>query len=105
MLNILAFLAAVPVLSYVKIAVAAICLVATVFIIYVVMQQKGNSDGMEAMTGSSSKDEDDEDKTKGSYYEQNSSARREHKLKVGTYISAGVLAVCCIVMIILQSIA
>ncbi len=98
MLNIFAFLAAVPVLSYVKIAVAALALIATGFIIFVVMQQKGNTDGMEAMTGSSKDDENE------SYYGKNSASRREHKLKVWTYVCAGVIALCCIAMIILNSI-
>ena len=98
-LNIIAFAATVPALSYIKIAIAALALIAAGFIIFVVMQQKGNSDGMEAMTGSS-KDNDNE-----SYYGQNSPSRRERVLKTWTFICAGVIAVACIVMIILNSIA
>ena len=96
-LNIIAFAAFVP-LSYIKIAIAALALVAAGFIIFVVLQQKGNSDGMEAMTGST-KDDDNE-----SYYGQNSASRRERVLKMWTFICAGVIAVACIVMIILNSI-
>ena len=99
MLNIIAFAATVPALSYIKIAIAALALIAAGFIIFVVMQQKGNSDGMEAMTGSS-KDDDNE-----SYYGQNSASRRERVLKRWTFICAAVTAVACIVMIILNSIA
>ena len=98
MLNIIAFAAVVP-LSYVKIAIAALALVAAGFIIFVVLQQKGNSDGMEAMTGST-KDDDNE-----SYYGQNSASRRDRVLKRWTFICAGVIAVACIAMIILNSIA
>lgn len=97
MLNIIAFAAVVP-LSYVKIAIAALALVAAGFIIFVVLQQKGNSDGMEAMTGST-KDDDNE-----SYYGQNSASRRDRVLKRWTFICAGVIAVACIVMIILNSV-
>ena len=99
MLNILAFLASVPALSYIKIAIAALALIAAGFIIFVVMQQKGNSDGLEAMTGSS-KDDDNE-----SYYGKNSASRRERVLKRWTFICAAVIAVACIVMIILNGIA
>ena len=98
-LNIIAFAATVPALSYIKIAIAALALIAAGFIIFVVMQQKGNSDGMEAMTGSS-KDNDNE-----SYYGQNSASRRERVLKTWTFVCAAVIAVACIVMIILNGIA
>lgn len=99
MLNILAFAATVPALSYIKIAIAALAFIAAGFIIFVVMQQKGNSDGTEAMTGSSKSDDNE------SYYGQNSASRRERVLKTWTFICAGVIAVACIVMIILSSIA
>lgn len=98
-LNILAFLASVPALSYVKIAVSALALIAAGFIIFVVMQQKGNSDGTEAMTGFSKDDENE------SYYGQNAASRRERVLKRWTFICAAVIAVACIAMIILNSIA
>lgn len=97
MLNIIAFLAALPSFSYPKIIIAALALIAAGFIIFVVLQQKGNSDGMEAMTGST-KDDDNE-----SYYGQNSASRRERVLKTWTFICAGVIAVACIAMIILNS--
>lgn len=99
MLNILAFAATVPALSYIKIAIAALAFVAAGFIIFVVMQQKGNSDGTEAMTGSSKSDDNE------SYYGQNSASRRERVLKTWTFVCAGVIAVACIAMIILNGIA
>lgn len=99
MLNILAFAATVPALSYIKIAIAVLAFVAAGFIIFVVMQQKGNSDGTEAMTGSSKSDDNE------SYYGQNSASRRERVLKTWTFICAGVIAVACITMIILNGIA
>lgn len=83
-----------------KIVLAALCLVAVGFIIYVVMKQSGNTDGVEAMTGSFKSDDESE-----TYYGKNAGSRKEAKLKLWTYISAGVLAVCCIVLIILGTIA
>lgn len=98
MLNILASIP-VEVLSTIKIVVAALALIAAGFIIFVVMQQKGNSDGTEAMTGVSRDDENE------SYYGQNAASRRERVLKRWTFICAAVIAVACIAMIILNSIA
>lgn len=63
------------------------------------MKQSGNSDGMEAMTGSSKSSDESE-----SYYGKNAGARTEAKLKKWTYIAAGVLAICCIAMIIIPAI-
>lgn len=101
--NILAFLAetnnsGAAVLLGVRIALATLILVATAFIIYVVMKQSGNSDGMEAMSGAK-RSEDSE-----TYYGKNAGSRKEARLKKLTYIAAGVLAVCCIVFILLQGI-
>ncbi len=101
MLNILSFFVDnVNAYAYmgVKIALAAIILICTGFIIFVVMKQSGNTDGMEAMTGSSKSDENE------SYYGKNSSERKEAKLKLWTYICAGALAVCCIVFLILTAV-
>lgn len=99
-LNILAFLTSISTeaLSAIKIAVAALALIAAGFIIFVVMQQKGNSDGTEAMTGFSKDDENE------SYYGQNAASRRERVLKKWTFVCAAVIAVACIAMIILNSI-
>lgn len=80
----------------IKIALAVIALVCTVFIICVVLMQSGNSDGMEAISGSSKSDDSE------TYYGKNASSRRDAKLKLWTYICSGVLAVCCIVFIILS---
>ena len=97
MLNILSFFidAAAPAVFAVKIALAAIALACVVFIIVVVLIQKGNSDGMEAMMGSSKSDDSE------TYYGKNAGSRREAKLKLWTWICAGILAVCCIVFLIL----
>lgn len=102
MLNILSFFvdqAVTNAVFGVKIALAVIALACAVFIITVVMMQKGNSDGMEAMMGSSKSDDSE------TYYGKNAGSRREAKLKMWTYICAGVIAVCCIVFIILGAIA
>ena len=83
----------------VKIALAVIGLACVVFIITVVLIQKGNSDGMEAMMGGSKSDDSE------TYYGKNAASRREAKLKLWTWICAGVLALCAIVFLILGLIA
>ena len=97
MLSLLSFFAVADVVAAIRIALAAIALICTGFIIFVVMKQSGNSDGMEAMTGTSNKSDESE-----TYYGKNAGSRKEARLKLWTYISAGVLALCCIVMLILQ---
>ncbi len=98
MLSLINFVeAATTAVFIVRIILAAMCLLAVAFIIYVVMKQSGNSDGIEAMTGSSDKSDESE-----TYYGQNAGSRKEAKLKLWTYISAGVLAVACIALIILS---
>lgn len=98
MLNFL--LAEVPagVVAGIRIALVALALICTGFIIFVVMKQSGNSDGTEAFTGSSQKDDSE------SYYGKNAGSRLDAKLKLWTYICAGVLALCCIAMIIVSAI-
>ena len=99
MLSLLSFFVeAAPIVAGIRIALAAIALICTGFIIFVVMKQSGNSDGMEAMTGTSSKSDESE-----TYYGKNAGSRKEARMKLWTYITAGVLAVCCIVLIILQT--
>ena len=99
MLSLLSFFVeTADVVAGIRIALAAIALICTGFIIFVVMKQSGNSDGVEAITGSSSKSDESE-----TYYGKNAGSRREARLKLWTYIVAGVLAVCCLVMLILQA--
>ncbi len=98
MLNVLSFFvdqALTNVVFGIKIALAVLALACAVFIIVVVLLQKGNSDGTEAMLGNSKSDDSE------TYYGKNAGSRREAKLKVWTYVCAGVLAVCCIVFIVL----
>ena len=97
MLNFLADVAGL--VAGIRIALAAIALICTGFIIFVVMKQSGNSDGTEAFTGSSNKSDESE-----TYYGKNAGSRLEARLKLWTYITSGVLALCCIVMIILQAV-
>ena len=87
------------VFSGIEIALAALALICTGFIIFIVMKQSGNSDGTEAFTGSSNKSDESE-----TYYGKNAGSRKEARLKLLTYIAAGVLAVCCIVFIILRAV-
>lgn len=98
--KVLYILAAVDwaIVSGIKIALAALALLCTAFIVFVVMKQSGNSDGVEAMTGSSSKNDESE-----TYYGKNAGSRKEARLKLLTYIAAGILAVACIVLVVLQT--
>lgn len=99
MLNILAFVDTAMAVSAVKIVLAALALICTGFIIFIVMKQSGNSDGTEAMTGSSKSSDESE-----TFYGKNAGSRKEARLKLLTYIAAGFLAICCIVLIILQAV-
>lgn len=97
MLSLLA--AATTFVFVLRIVLAAIVLVAVGFIIFVVMKQSGNTDGVEAMTGSFKSDDESE-----TYYGKNAGSRKEAKLKMWTYIAAGVLAVCCIALVIIGAV-
>lgn len=101
MLNLLSFfaVATADIVAGIRIGLAALALICTGFIIFVVMKQSGNSDGTEAFMGSSSRSDESE-----TYYGKNAGSRKEARLKMWTYITSGILAVCCIVMVILQSI-
>ena len=100
MLRLLSFFVeAATVVAGVRIALAALGLICIGFIIFVVMKQSGNSDGVEAMTGSSSKSDESE-----TFYGKNAGSRKEARLKLLTYIASGVLALCFIVMLILQAV-
>ncbi len=96
MLNFIASTA--DVVAGIRIALAAIILIAIGFIIFVVMKQSGNSDGTEAFTGGSKSDDNE------SYYGKNAGSRLEARLKLWTYICAGVVAVCCIALIIMAAV-
>ncbi len=99
MLNFLAFaVSTADIVAGVRIALAAIILICTGFIIFVVMKQSGNSDGTEAFTGGSKSDDNE------SYYGRNASSRTEARLKLWTYIVAGVLALCCVALLILAAV-
>ena len=93
LLNVLA-VSAIAV-TIVKIVLAVLVLACVVFIVTVVMMQKGNSDGMEAMMGNSKSDDTE------SFFGRDSASRKEARLKLWTYICSGVLAVCCIVFLLL----
>lgn len=98
MLNILAFANMTEVVLGIRIAIVSLILLCAAFIIFIVMKQSGNSDGMEAMTGSSKSADESE-----TYYGKNASSRRDRRLKILTYVAAGLIAVLCIVFIILQT--
>ena len=101
MLSILSFFAAntASIVVGVRISLAALALICTGFIIFIVMKQSGNSDGTEAFTGTSNKSDESE-----TFYGKNAGSRREALLKLLTYVASGLLAVCCIVLIILQAV-
>ncbi len=97
MLNVLSFFVdSAYVVFGVRIALAALMVICSVFIIVVVLIQSSNSDGMEAMTGARSDND--------SYYGKNASQRKEHVLKVLTYIAAGVMAAVAITFLVLSAI-
>ncbi len=98
MLDFLLAVATSDIVAGIRIAIAAIALICTGFIIFVVMKQSGNSDGTEAFTGSSKSDDTE------SYYGKNAGSRLEARLKLWTYICAGVLAACCIALIIISAV-
>lgn len=78
-----------------KLVLAVILLACVAFIITIVLKQKGNSDGMEAMMGGSKSDDSE------TYYGKNAASRKERKLKIWTYVCSGVMAVCCIAFLLL----
>ncbi len=82
----------------IRIAIAALALICTGFIIFVVMKQSGNSDGTEAFTGGSKSDDNE------SYYGRNAGSRTEARLKLWTYICAGILALCCVAFIVMAAV-
>ncbi len=100
MANILALFAASDSVAYtvfiIKIVLACLMLLSAAFIIFVVMKQSSNSDGMEAMTGSRSEDDNE--------YNMSSSQRKERRLKIWTFVCAGVLALCAITFVILSAV-
>ena len=97
MLNVLSFFVETAhVVFGVKIALAVLMVLCSLFIIIVVLKQSGNSDGMEAMTGSRSDND--------SYYGKNASQRKEHVLKVWTYVTAIVMAVAAIAFLVLTAV-
>ncbi len=101
MLNLFAFFFAnngAEVYLGAMIALAVIVLLCAAFIVFVVMKQSGDSDGMEALSGKSSSDDRD------SYYGKNSSNTKEGKLKKWTFICAAVLAVSSIAFVVLGAI-
>ena len=97
MLNFLAIEMA-DVIFGIRIALAAIILICTGFIIFVVMKQKGNSDGTEAFSGTARNDDTE------SYYGKNAGSRTEARLKLWTYIVSGLLALCSIALIIMAAV-
>ncbi|MCH5159422.1 MAG: preprotein translocase subunit SecG [Clostridiales bacterium] len=99
MLNLLSFFVEISSVVFgIRIALATIALICIGFVIFVVMKQSGNTDGVEAITGSSNKSDESE-----TYYGKNAGSRKEARLKLWTYIAAGVLALCFIVLLILQT--
>ena len=98
MLNLLAFFAEntlAEAIMIIRIVLSIVVLLCAGFIIFAVLKQSGNTDGTEALSGSSAKDD------KQSYYGQNKSSSWDHRFKIMTYIASGILAVAAIVFVIL----
>ncbi len=82
-------------LFIIRIVLASLMLICAGVVTALVLMQASNSDGTQAMTGASS----DRDA-----YGQNSSDRKARRLKILTYVAAGIIAVLSIVFIILESV-
>ncbi len=99
MLNLLTFLAesnaGAVTFAIIRYVLAVLIFLCAGFIIFIIMRQSGNTDGMEALSGSS-KREDSE-----SYYGKNKGKSPEATLRLWTYICAGFIAVAAIVFLIL----
>lgn len=85
------------ILFIIRIVLSAVMLLCSIAVIFIVIFQSANSDGMQAMTGSST----DRDSLE---YARNSAGRKERRLKILTYILAGVVAVISVVFLILESV-
>lgn len=79
---------AYQVLSIVCIALSVLC---AIFVIIVVMMQPGNSNGIDALSGSSD-----------TFYGKNKSKTIESKLRILTVISVAVLVVLMVVFYLIQ---
>ncbi len=82
-------------LFIIRIVLAGLMLVCSGIVIVLVLMQSANSDGMQAMTGASST---------GDAYGKSSTGRKERRLKILTYVTAGIIAVLSVVFLILESI-
>ncbi|MDD3831096.1 MAG: preprotein translocase subunit SecG [Clostridia bacterium] len=80
----------------IRVILAVIMLLSAITVAVLVLFQTSNSDGTSAFTGgSASKDNE-------TFYGRNKGRRVESKLKMWTFITAGVLAVCSIVFYVLR---
>ncbi len=74
----------------------ALMLASSVFIVVVVMKQKGDAEGISALQGGSSSD---------TFYGKNKAKNKEAVLKKWTYIAAGTVAVSAILFFIFTQLA
>lgn len=75
-----------------RIILLSLMLLASLFIIFAVVKQPGNSDGMSSITGSSQTD---------TFYGKNKAKRFENQLKKLTIIAGIILAVCAVLFFVL----
>ena len=75
-----------------RIILLALMLLSSLFIIFAVVKQPGNSEGMSSITGSSQTD---------TFYGKNKSKRFENQLKKLTVIAGIILAVCAVLFFVL----
>ncbi len=79
----------------IKIVLAALMVLCASFIIVVVLKQTSNSDAGVITGGSSYSDDND------SYYGKNAKSRKEYRLKVWTYVTAGLMAASAIAFLLM----
>lgn len=79
-----------------RIVFMALMLVSSIFIVVVVMKQKGDVEGISALQGGSSKD---------TFYGKNKAKNKEAMLKRWTYIASVTLAVSAILFFVLTNLA
>lgn len=80
----------------VNIILLALMLISSVFIIVIVLKQKGDPDGMSALSGGSSSE---------TFYGKNKAKNKDALNKKLTYVALGVLSLSSIIYFILAAIA
>ncbi len=84
------------VLFIIRIVIACIIFICAGITVVLVIKQSANSDGAQALSGGSD--------SRDAYGAQSSASRKERRLKLLTYVCAGVIAVCSLAFVIINAI-